>query len=247
MQHLDPDRLVILALGESSQDAVESDHLAGCAECRTEFEAMRHVAELSAETQGLQELPPPPERVWQKISAEVASSRPAAAPQLSVVASTRDAHRPTVARGRRARPSWLSPLVAAAAAAVLAVVGTVTVIRAADRPESVAVTARASLSPLQDAPAGARGDARVLAGNALHLKVSDLPLTTGYYEIWLIDPDDVTKMVSMGNLNAASDVTLPIAPTVDLNRFRLVDVSAEPTDGNSAHSGKSLLRGTLTN
>ena len=55
-------------------------------------------------------------------------------------------------------------------------------------------------------------------------------------------------MVSIGNLpGRAGDVTLPIPPGTDLNRYRLVDISAEAHDGNSAHSGDSLLRGTLTN
>jgi hypothetical protein len=58
--------------------------------------------------------------------------------------------------------------------------------------------------------------------------------------------------MSMGNLpttalSGAKDAVLPLPPGVDLNRYRLVDVSAEAYDGNAAHSGKSLLRGTLTN
>jgi anti-sigma-K factor RskA len=252
---LDPDRLVILALGEGGQDAAESDHLAGCAGCRTEMEAFQHVAALSAETQGLHDLPPPPDRVWQSIAAEVAQARPTqarpspaeAVPARPSAATPPGVRRPTVTRSSRPRPRWLSPVLAAAAAAVLAIAGTATVIRLTDRPTTVAVTAQAALAPLPNAPANARGDARVLAGDQLHLHASDLPLTTGFYEVWLIDPDDVTKMISVGTLNAAADVTLPIAPTVDLNRYRLVDVSAEANDGDSAHSGKSLLRGTLTN
>jgi hypothetical protein len=59
-------------------------------------------------------------------------------------------------------------------------------------------------------------------------------------------------MMAMGNLSGAAlsgaaDVVLPVPPGADLNRFRLVDVSAEAHDGDSAHSGTSLLRGTLTN
>ena len=62
----------------------------------------------------------------------------------------------------------------------------------------------------------------------------------------LIDPEDPTKMVSIGNLSDKPDVLLPIPPGTDLNQYRLVDVSDEPHDGNVAHSGHSLLRGTLT-
>jgi hypothetical protein len=98
------------------------------------------------------------------------------------------------------------------------------------------------------APASARGAAEVLSGDQLRLAVANLPLTTGYYEIWLLNPDDTTKMVAIGNLpGRAGDVTLPIPPGTDLNQFRLVDISAAAPDGNSAPPAASLLRGTHTN
>jgi hypothetical protein len=54
-------------------------------------------------------------------------------------------------------------------------------------------------------------------------------------------------MQSLGGLSDSSEAVLPIPPGTDLNTYRLVDVSAEAHDGNSAHSGDSQLRGTLTN
>jgi hypothetical protein len=229
VQHLDPDRLVLLALSEESAGTDESDHLAQCPGCRTEIDDLRHVAELGAETQGLRALPPPPERVWAGI--EAATTAPVRRlPQ------------------RRAR-GWKLPVLAAVAAAVVAIAGTVVVQQVVARPPAPSpdVTARASLARLEDAPATAEGAAQVLAGNRLRLDVSNLPLTNGYYEVWLIDPDDTTKMMAMGNLPQDSGpVVFPLPPNADLNRFRLVDVSAEANDGDAAHSGKSLLRGTLT-
>jgi hypothetical protein len=109
------------------------------------------------------------------------------------------------------------------------------------------VTARALLAPLGSAPPTATGNARVLSDHELQLVIQNLPLTTGYYEVWLIDPDDTTKMMSVGNLSGSKGVVLPLPPGADLNRYRLVDISAEAYDGDAAHSGKSLLRGTLTN
>lgn len=64
MQHLDPDRLVLHALGEDTVDGADADHLSACAACRDEVDALRHVAELSAQTQEVRDLPAPPERVW---------------------------------------------------------------------------------------------------------------------------------------------------------------------------------------
>ncbi|MEU1585384.1 anti-sigma factor [Micromonospora sp. NPDC005710] len=71
MQHLDHDRLVFLALGESEADNGESTHLDTCALCRAEVSSLRQVAGLGSETQGLADLPDPPEHLWQAIEAEV--------------------------------------------------------------------------------------------------------------------------------------------------------------------------------
>ena len=71
MQHLDHDRLVFLALGESEADHGETDHLGGCVTCRGELDTLRHVAGLGADTQGLHALPDPPAHLWAGILAEL--------------------------------------------------------------------------------------------------------------------------------------------------------------------------------
>jgi hypothetical protein len=133
-------------------------------------------------------------------------------------------------------------VLAAAVAAAIAVAGTVWI----TRPATPTVTAQATLAPLEDAPPNARGDAEVLEGDELRVDVANLPLTAGYYEVWLLNPDEPGKMQSLGSLGDKARVVLPIPPGTDLNTYRDVDVSAEAHDGNSAHSGDSLLRGTLT-
>ena len=254
MQHLDPDRLVDLALSESPEDTDESAHLAECSGCSAEIDALKSVAEIGAETQSVRDLPAPPESVWAGIVAATgvsAGTDPAAAkPEPAAQPQDRDdVVRPfpadrTNGHRRRRTPRWLPPFLLATAAAVLAVVGTITVLEVVGR-QSPQVTARAVLNPLATAPASARGDAKVLGGDRLRVDVSDLPLTSGYYEVWLLNPEDPTKMQSLGSL-PGKDVVLPIPPGTDLNTYKLVDVSAEAHDGNSAHSGDSLLRGTLT-
>ena len=234
MQHLDPDRLVLLALSEETEGPGESGHLNECTVCRHELDALRTVADLGAESEDLRDLPPPPENIWRRIEDGIAGETPAAAPVERSV------------RTRRTRPRWLTPVLAAAAAAVLAVAGTVTVDRFVRRTPAETVTARATLAPLPAVPGAAAGSVQVLSDGAMRIDVRNLPLTTGFHEVWLIDPDDPTKMVAIGNLPDRPVAVLPVPPGIDMNRYRLVDVSDEPHDGDAAHSGRSLLRGTLT-
>ncbi|SNY53518.1 anti-sigma factor [Paractinoplanes atraurantiacus] len=242
MQHLDPDRLVLLALSEELEELNEADHLTQCDVCRHEMQALRHVAELGSAGQELRDLPPPPEHVWQAIEAGIARSAepalPAAAPVVDLEAAR--------ARSRRSRPRWLTPVLAAAAAAVLAVAGVIAVDRLTGRAPAEQVTARATLEPLKTVPPNAGGDVQVLSDGQLRIDVRNLPLTTGFHEVWLLDPDNPGKMVAIGNLSDKTEALLPVPPGTDLNRFRLVDVSDEPHDGDATHSGLSLLRGTLT-
>ncbi|MCX5069616.1 anti-sigma factor [Micromonospora lupini] len=81
MQHLEHERLVFLALGESDADDGESTHLDTCAHCRTELTALRQVAGLGVETQGLGDLPDPPDHIWQGIAAEIGAAE--AVPSLT--------------------------------------------------------------------------------------------------------------------------------------------------------------------
>jgi anti-sigma-K factor RskA len=234
VQHLDPDRLVLLALSEEPEELTESDHLTRCAGCRHDLASLRDVAVLGAESQELRDLPEPPDRIWRAIEADI--SRTGRSPVIAPVVD--------LAERRRSR-RW-TPLIAAAAAAVLAVGATVAVDRFAGQRAEQPVTAQATLAPLPTVSADASGQVRVMADGGFEIDVRNLPLTTGFHEVWLLDPDDPTKMVALGNLSGSRQDVLPVPPGTDLNRFRLVDVSDEPHDGDATHSGKSLLRGTLT-
>ncbi|GLY24497.1 anti-sigma factor [Micromonospora sp. NBRC 101691] len=275
MQHLEHNRLVFLALGESEADTGENHHLDGCAHCRAELAALRHVAGLGAETQALRDLPEPPPQVWDAIATEVAatqslpsltrprrpepSAQSSTAPAESSTAPTENGTGPDLAGngtgraspfsrpGRRPRrvSGWVLSAVTATAAAVLGVLGTLAVVRP-DAPEPPPqVLASAPLAAYGTTPPEATGDARVFADGRLHLHVANLPEVPGYYEVWLIDPASM-EMFSVGVLGDGADALLPLPPNVDLDRYSVVDVSAEQYDNNTAHSGDSLLRGTLT-
>ena len=57
------------------------------------------------------------------------------------------------------------------------------------------------------------------------------------------DPD-VTQLVSLGVLEGDSG-TFAIPAGLELDELPVVDVSLEPFDGDPAHSGDSVVRGTL--
>ncbi|MET7469282.1 anti-sigma factor [Micromonospora sp. NPDC005222] len=258
MQHLDHDRLVFLALGESEAADGETTHLDACDHCRGEMETLQHVAGLGAGTQGLADLPDPPEHIWQGIVAEIRAAeelpalterrlpRPADPVEPSAVPAVPAAARRS--RQNRRWPGWATTAVTATAAAVIGVAGTAAVLggggeQADPQPQ---VVASAPLAAFGATPKDAAGDARVLGDNRLHLHVTNLPSVPGYYEVWLIDPKTM-EMLSVGTLsNGSGDALLPIPRNIDLRTYTVVDISAEQYDNNARHSGDSLLRGTLT-
>jgi hypothetical protein len=65
----------------------------------------------------------------------------------------------------------------------------------------------------------------------------------GLREVWLLTAD-ATGLVSVGLLDGSSG-RFSIPADLDLSQYPVVDVSAEPDDGNPAHSGDSIVRGTL--
>jgi hypothetical protein len=80
VQHVDPDRLALLALGEAvDEDGGElSGHLASCATCQQELRNLRSTVELAQETIGYRDEPlRAPESVWSGIVGELALGGPA--------------------------------------------------------------------------------------------------------------------------------------------------------------------------
>jgi hypothetical protein len=107
------------------------------------------------------------------------------------------------------------------------------------------VVAEATLAPLPDWDAsgtakleqGSSEDSRALVVSLDAATASDLR------EVWLIAPE-TNGLISLGQLVGGSGrYTVP--PDVDLRLYSLVDISDEPTDGNPAHSGNSIVRGEL--
>jgi hypothetical protein len=268
VQHCDADSLSQAAISEPLEPEDEV-HLYGCQPCRGEVESLRRVVvtmRMSSETpdgvpdrgQGhgdVHVLPvPPPRRVWDRIAAETGVR---SAPRLvrepagesdpeSPVARLDDRRGSDASRRRKERPATRWPALVAAAALVVGAAGGVAATRWWERPPVESVLARTALASLPDTPA-ASGEATVLASGPtrfLQVDVSRLAPVKGFREVWLIDPT-VTKMVPIGVLDTTAG-TFAIPDGLDLSQYPIVDISVEPLDGNPAHSGDSILRGTIS-
>ena len=135
-------------------------------------------------------------------------------------------------------------LVAAAAALLGIVLGAGVTAALNDDDSSPDVVASTQLEPLPKHSGS--GDARIVgtgADRALELDVADLTQGDGFYEVWLLGADG-KRLVSLGLLDGTT-ARFPLPPEVDVSQFPVVDVSLEPADGNPAHSGDSIVRGTL--
>ncbi|THG31002.1 anti-sigma factor domain-containing protein [Naasia lichenicola] len=142
-------------------------------------------------------------------------------------------------RRRVRRPVLVAVAGLAAAVAVIGVVWGMT------RPAPPEVVAAAQLAPLpgwddtgnavvEEAPDGSRTLA-VTVGGAVD--------STQYREVWLIT-SDLRELISLGVLEGDAG-SFAIPDGVDILDYDLVDVSAEPLDGDPAHSGDSIVRGEL--
>ena len=237
MTHLDPDRLVLIAIGEQRPDHGEDRHLATCDVCREELTSTGTVSDLARYGEDLLDLPRPSAGLWDRVAAEAfaeprITTHALAEPRVAPV-STRPAR-------RRPRPRLRLALVAALAL-VLGIAGTAAVNRLVGG-DHARVVARADLLPKPAAPPGAHGTVQVVDtghGLQLRLTMTGMPTPTGYYTVWLYDGD--TVMVPIGSPGAAP-LNVPPAAS-DLTKFQVVDISAQQL-GQQEH-GTSMLQGTL--
>lgn len=237
MSHIDPERLALLAMGESILSSGETEHLGDCAVCVDDLAALRHAALAGRATLDVGELESPPEAVWQRIVAEVGLGT---APARMTEPPLAD----PPARHRR-RTAWRALALAAAVAVVAAAgLGTWAVVQQSASPTEVA---EASLSPFPSHGA-AEGSATVEehadGSLSVNVRLSADAAADTYREVWLITAD-ASALVSLGVLDGES-ATFAVPSGVDLRDYVLVDVSQEPVDGDPSHSGDSIVRGELT-
>ena len=221
MAHCEPQTLSLIALGEqpSAEDAM---HLVTCDTCRRDWESMRATVDVARDLDD-DELLTPPDHVWAAIAEEISADAGTIVPM----------------RSRRRIAPWIA--LAAAVGVVLGGVVGASLMRSAP-PEIVASVA---LEPLADYSTTGTATVEIVDGTEmLAVDVSGLPPTDGYFEVWLLAPD-ASSMIALGTLGDGESTVLPLPAGVSLADYPVVDISAEPYDGDPAHSTDSVVRGTL--
>lgn len=265
--HTNPEVLVLLALGEDSATQAERAHVETCPTCTHEVAELAHLAGVGRMVPDATPLEKPSPEVWRRIQAElgftitsppVDDSSPLAAESPSTPATAglaagpsgataevhgADAAESPTGTSRRRRALALA---LAAALVLIAGIGIGLGWNSLSRPTPT-VVAEAQLTPASPAWDGSTGEAVVERRSdgqqfiVMHLE-TPRPVP-GTRVVWLMDSTG-KKMQTVGILTSA-DGEWSVPVNVDLEKFPVIDVSDEPFDGNPAHSGESIARGTL--
>ena len=245
MRHTDANVLALLALGEQVGTPAEREHALECAECASELDELRHAVTIGRATLVSGRLETPGPRVWSRVREQLGLAGDAVDGLDTVerpAGESVDLEPPIVLADRRRRMPMT--LIAAAAAVMLAVGGVAT--WQFLRPADAAVLATATLDPFPNWP-GASGTATLEkepdGARIVRVSIDTRKSDDGYREVWLMTAD-ATSLISLGTVRGR-DGAFTVPDGVDLARYDIVDISAEPLDGNPAHSGDSIVRGPL--
>ncbi|MFN3707080.1 anti-sigma factor [Microcella sp.] len=261
-QHCDTGALALGALGE----ALESDadaHLRQCGRCQHELARMTATVSVARSTLGEAELHRPPAHVWQNVHRQAGLGDAVRTDPLTTEGADQRAARETApmpvdelppaapvaslaaARERRGLRRIVAPLTAVAAAAAL-IAGVAFGWQALAPRDTGTILAVAALDALPDWQ-GASGSAEIVergdGARVVRIALDAPPVSGAVQEVWLLTPE-VDGLISLGLLgDARGEFVIPAE--VDLDRYSVVDISAEPLDGDPSHSGDSIVRGAL--
>ncbi|MGY6498736.1 MAG: anti-sigma factor, partial [Microcella sp.] len=262
-QHCDTGALALGALGEALESNADA-HLRACGRCQHELARMAATVSVARSTLGEAELHRPPAIVWHRVHRQIglgdalrpdplddAVARPqrdrhaAPAPPATADPAPAPVASLSEARERRGMRRFLAPLTAAAAAAAL-IAGVTLGWQALAPRDTGTLLASATLDALP-AWQGANGSAEILqradGERVVRIALDAPPVPNAVHEVWLLTPE-VDGLISLGLLgNAQGEFVIPAE--VDLDRYSVVDISAEPLDGDPSHSGDSIVRGAL--
>ncbi|WP_158861854.1 anti-sigma factor [Leifsonia sp. AG29] len=242
MSHSDPDVIAMLALGETDVSEADVDHVMTCPACRSELDRLTRVTRAVRENGEFElELVDPPTRVWDRIREEVEAGAVAPAPVVSL-SDRVPAQRPR--RPRRRLPRFTMLIAAAAVVLIAAGAALVLVLRPGATVEAHA--ALAGLPAWSSSNGSATMEREPDGTTVLDVQLASPATASGsghFREVWLMNRE-LTKSISVGLLDG-SEGRFVMPPNISAADYPVVDVSQQPLDGNPAHSGDSIVRGTL--
>ena len=218
------------------------------------------LSELTSEDLDLVELPT---GLWEGIEAEALSpvSQPAK-PEMFVydqeAAASVDVRSSNVVEFAPKRRSVM-PFLAIAAASI-AVLGAIGVLITNNNTEpAILASAELAYDPDNFDVLGETSEATAVLvddsdGNQIiKIDESNLPdpssTESADLEIWLIQPDEAGQpadLVSLGLVDPDNPGEFAVPDGFDADIYFVVDISIEPRDGDETHSGRSILRGPLS-
>lgn len=213
--------------------AIDDDQHAAVAD------ALRHDAAFAAEVASYQRL------VAQLESLPGVAWDPVPPPPIDVGAITRATPAASEAPPRPANHHRMRRVLLAAAAVVVLAVAAVAVRTVVNRDDASTATT-VQLAPLADEPPTVDARVSLPTGRSDEVRVritGGTPTPDGFVEeLWLMNSG--TDLISLGTFRVAADGTADATFTTaaDVGAFDYVDASREPSDGNPAHSGTSILR-----
>ena len=228
--HHPQDELPGLLLGELPPATVIAvdQHLAGCDPCRRDLAAVAMAASALRDASRFRASDLPPLASPAVDPTHRGGQGPPEPPLLP----------PSLLRDRRRRGRWLLGAAAVLVALLLGVGGyTAGRDRDAGRGPAVALAATGGSATAEARMRGA-GDDQIMTMTARGLP---RPPAGAYYEVWLVD--DAGKEFPVGVL-AANGEGIWSLPAEVAARYRVIDVTLEPADGDPSRSDESVLRGT---
>lgn len=183
---------------------------------------------------------PPPADVWHGIEAAIRDDDERADQRTGTVA-------PITARSTRLRA-----VLSVAAAIALLAIGAIVVVTTGGDDDAVLASAELVHEPDFD-PLGVDATATatlIELDGAFRIRLDDATLPdpdTNDLELWLIAArdDGSLDVQSVSLVDPDSPGTYAVPADLDPDVYSIVDISIEPRDGDPAHSGRSILRGTL--
>jgi anti-sigma-K factor RskA len=241
---LDPDELAAAALGRDDRVSDDLDVVPADPGDRADLAAYRRVVTIGRSiTPQDRATHDPPGGLWDSIAEQISAAGPAVDHPVAAAPGTAGGGQVVALDSRRR--TW--QMLGAVAAAVVLIAGAAGLIISQTSNGGTELVASTDLAVLAG---GGSGTAELVQrDDGLHLVVDVSDLTPAeqadFYELWLLTPDggEPQSLTKFQERSGVIDAVVP--PGVDTAQFPVVDISEEIDDGDTSHSGKSILRGTL--